>query len=276
MAAPTLLVSAAVQLAAGASFALVGRAVWRRSSSAGDLGHEGGAVVAFALWWWALAAYLAVQSLLYIVAVATAPSLSAYLVTRLLAIPLLCLGSGALTYYILYLLTGRAGLRTVVAALYSFVMAVFAYGTIVGARGGLDVTPWIIQLHAEGAAKEAFTLVYFLVGLPPILGSAALLVVAARTRSKEHRYRGMLVGLGILSYVGSGLAAFLGSSDAMKLAALTGSGLLAGLFVLAAYYPPRVLRRALGVSLSAGEAEEAARLRAARGEGFRRRLRDLV
>ena len=267
----SLAVTAAVHLATAASFAAVAIAVARRS---GNGAHQAG--IAFAIWWGALAGYLALQGVLLAAASFSAPSLDAFLWSRLAAIPLLCAAAGGLTYYILYLLTGRSWLRAPVALLYLATAAAFHVATFVPSPTGLRVTPWTIEL--ELASSPALKLaVYTAVGLPPILGSVALLWTSRRME-RPQRYRARLVGTAILAYVGSGLAAFTAAGQALQMVALLGMGLVAAVLVLLAYFPPRRIAERAGLPAPATRPLRRDRhaQREARRQAFRQRGQELI
>jgi len=244
MSSTTLLAAAGVNLVVAASFFLVGRAVSRQ-----DAGKTHGALLALAIWWWALAAYLAIQAALFVDVVVRGPSLAPYLASRVLVNPMLCVAAGSLTYYMLYLFTGRHQFRLPVALLYTATLVLFVVATFTRMPTGLSVTDWMIRADTADGLLER--IVYFLVGIPPIASSIALLVVAHRL-DPPQRYRAVLVGIAILAYVGSGLAAFQGDNATVQFAALTGMGILASACVLLAYYPPAALRRRYGLGETQG------------------------
>lgn len=240
MSATTLLVASAINAVVAASFFVVGRAVSRQ-----DTGQTHGALPALAMWWWALGGYLALQSALLLDAVFREPSLAVYLASRVLATPLLCAAAGCLTYYMLYLFTGRHGFRVPIVFLYVATAVIFFVATFMPAPTGVVVTDWMVRGNLPDGPMER--IVYALVGIPPIASGIALLVAANRLEAPQ-RYRATLVAIGILAYVGSGLAAFLGTNATVQFVALTGMGILASACVLMAYHPPRAVRERLGLA----------------------------
>ena len=152
---------------------------------------------------------------------------------------------------------------------YTLAAGVFFVATFSSPPDQVLATSWLIE--STGAAPGPLDqVVYFLVGVPPIASSVALLAAAHRME-RPQAYRARLVGTAILAYVGSGLAAFLGTSDLFKFLSLTVMGLAASLLVLLAYYPPRAFRRRHGIDLE-DALRDAERARAA----FRRRSGELV
>lgn len=240
MSATTIAVAALVNAATATSFLMVGRAILRHRT-----GGTHGALGSLVAWWWAMSAYLFIQAGLYLWTAARGPQLQPFLAAAVATTPLLCIGAGSLTYYILYLLTGRAGFRVPIALLYTATAGVFYYAIFVPLPTDLSVTPWLIQVHST-APDLLWRTIYVLVGLPPIASSVALLATAPRL-AQPQRYRAVLVGIAILAYIGSGLVAFLGTNDTMKFVALTVMGLLTSISVLLAYYPPPAVRHRFGI-----------------------------
>jgi len=240
-----LVAAAAVHAATAACFLAAGVATTRRRSAGTH-----GAGAALAAWWLGLAGYLLLQSATDLAAAAGQLGLDAVLATRWVANPLLCLAAGGLTYYILYLLTGRAWLRWPVGLLFAGTLVLFMVSMYVPPP---RLATSAVMVGIDEAGRSLLPLVYLLVGLPPILGSAALLAV---TRSAEpgSRYRGAMVGYGILAYVGTGLVAYLALPDVFHFVALIGCGLVACTLVLLAYYPPASFRARLGIDAAPEQA----------------------
>jgi len=264
----TLAVTAVVHLLTATSFLVVAAAIWRRR-----LPDMRGATAAILVWWTCLAGYLYLQAGLHLWASFVGPDLATFLWSRLLAIPLLCACAGGLTYYILYLITGKAWLRWPVAILFLMTAILFHVALFLPMPTALRTTPWLIELDI--ADTSLLMAVYAMVGLPPILGSAALLWVARRM-GPPQRYRATMVGLAILAYVGSGLAAFTSAGDTAKLLVLNGMGLVAASLVLLAYYPTRPIRARFGIESAPELERQAALKRAERRAQFRRRGGELV
>lgn len=238
VAAASLLLSGVLSILTGASFGLVARAIHRRPTTAAAVRARR----AHATWWGALGAYLVLQGALTAAAAYDALGSDAYLASRALAIPLLCAATWGITSYLLYLYTGRSGSFAWVGAFYGLVALVFAYATITGPRS-LQVDEWNIGLDDSGLI---YLLVYPLVGVPPIVASLAYLGLLRRIEDPAQRYRIVLTAGSILLYVGSGLAARLASTDGLFFVVLVAFGLGAAAASLAAYYPPRPVREALG------------------------------
>lgn len=265
MSATTLALAAAIHIVTATSFLFVGRAVRRMPK---DGTH--GAVDALALWWWGLAGYLYMEAVLDIATVMSGQDLQLWLASRVVTVPLLCGGAGCLTYYMLYLFTGRKGWRWPVAITYTATAAIFYAALYWPPPTELVVSDWLIQSGPNGNA-DLYRIVYFLVGIPPIASSIALLAIAHRLEPPQA-YRAALVGIAILAYVGGGLVAFLGYNAVFKFAMLTGMGLIASLCVLFAYYPPRAVREKMGLPVTPRPAPS----RKERQERFAMRSKELV
>lgn len=235
--AGALLAAGVVSAVVGASFGFVARAVLRQPV-AGEhrLAHR-----AHAAWWLALGAYLVLQGAMTAAAATTGLSLGVYLASRVVAIPLLCAGVWGITYFLVYLYTGWREANRPLAVFFALVAALFAWATFATPQE-LLVRQWIIEIDDSA---PLFTLIYALVGLPPIVASLAYLALLRKVRGRAQRYRIVLSAGGILLYVGTGLAARLGTNDALIFATLVGCGVAAALASLAAYYPPAFVRARL-------------------------------
>lgn len=243
----TLALSGTLQLATAASFLVVGREYLRRPAS----GEGRLAILAAAVWWWSLAAYLLIQGGLTVHASVADASLAAFLVARVLTIPLLCLSVWGLTYHLVYLFTGKRWTAKLLALLYVGVAVLFYVAGFSPVPRSVTETPWLVELEGTGKGR-LFVLVYALVGAPPIAASFAYLFLGFRLPDPLQRYRAILVAGSILAYIGSGLVARLASGDALKLVTLTVFGLGAGLAAIAAYRPPAIVRRWLAADRAPG------------------------
>lgn len=237
MPSPTLLTSGVVSIVAGVSFLFVARAVSQRDAT----GPRLLARRAHMTWWGGLALYLLTQGALTLAAAADALSAGVYVGSRVVMIPVLCAATWGIAFYLTYLYTGDARAARPLAAFYALVALVFFYATY-SVPQSLTVERWIITLDDS---STLYKLVYALVGLPPIVASVAYLLLLRRVKGLEQRYRILLAASAILLYVASGLAARLSANDAIIFATLVPLGFLAAGISLAAYYPPRFMKRRL-------------------------------
>lgn len=237
----TLLASAILGGVAAAAFAVVARDVSRRVPA----GAAASAGRGFVLWWGCLAAYLVLQGAFQAAAASGAADAGLYRLSRLLAVPLLCVAAGGLSHYLLYLLTGRGFLRSV-AVLYAATAVLFLVATFWRGPAGLVVSDWLVELdYDRPGVRIIYRAVLVLVGLPPILGSLALLRLSRTLDDAPQRYRSFMVGAGTFLWVGSGLAGRLAGDDLLAFLTLVPMGLLAALLVVLAYHPPPSVRRRL-------------------------------
>lgn len=231
-----LLVSGGVSVLSAGAFGYAAREAARRGASGGAGARL--ASRAHALWWGSLAAYLVIQGALTLAAGFDRLSWGAMAGSRLVTIPLLCVASWGITFYLAYLYTGHARAALPLGILSGITAAVFYYAFYT-APAGVVVERWIIGVDD---ASPLFRAVYALVGLPPILASVALLLLIPRVRDRERRYRLALLGGSILAYVGSGLAARIFSNDFVIFLTLVVVGLGAAVAAIAAYRPPPSVR----------------------------------
>ncbi|GEM_PF-5540458 len=233
----TLLLAGALSVVTGVGFAIVARAVSQRlASDAARLARR-----AHTAWWLCLGAYLVLQGSLTMAAGVGALDLGTYLGSRIVAIPLLCASVWGLTFYLLYLYTGRTSAAIPLALLYLVAAATFAYATFSGPQT-LRVKTWLVEVDDSA---PLYRLVYAVVGLPPILASLGYFGLLRRVQDPEKRYRIALLGGSILAYLGGGLAARLFANDVVIFLTLVVLGLGAAVASLAAYYPPAFVRRRL-------------------------------
>lgn len=234
----TLAIAGALSIASGAAFCVVAREVSRRPVSDAPTRT---ARRAHAAWWLLLGVYLVFQGALTLLASRDGLTLGTYLASRAISIPLVCGASAGLAIYLVFLYTGSMRWAAPLAVLYLALASAFLYVTFSQPQT-LVVRPWLVGLADEAPAIRA---IYAFVGLPPILGSIALLALGARLQDRARRYRLFMLGGSILAYVGSGLVARLTAGDAVIFLSLVVLGLGAAAASVAAYHPPSFVRRAL-------------------------------
>src|SRR5690349_17610385 len=142
MASWTLAAAAATQALVALAFFFVGHRLRRRSvDDASRL-----AARAFVLWWWALAAYLAMQSVLLLLAIAGVTPVWLHLGARLLSGPLLCAGVAGLAFHILFILTGRDSSLVPLAAYYALAAVAYDGLTVAAQPSQVVVGRWQVDL----------------------------------------------------------------------------------------------------------------------------------
>ncbi|MHB8604605.1 MAG: hypothetical protein ACYDCK_05065 [Thermoplasmatota archaeon] len=268
----TLLASGFIQLVTAGSFAYVATVVRAKSASAIDRP----AVAAFTAWWGCLAAYLVVTGTLAIAAAFGSTDPGLWLVGRFFTTPLITIAVWGLTYYVAYLYTGSGRLALPLAGFYALVGVGLAIAGFVPMPQSVTVGPWTAELSGAGESV-LFRVVYIFIGLPPIVASVAYGSLYFRLSDPLQRYRVALVSLSIVAWIGSGLAAYLSSSDTLHFATLVLFGLGASVTVVLAYRPPRAWLKRLGAAEEVARVErEAAQRHAVRSARLRRRAQELV
>lgn len=224
-------------LAVAFAFLRVGRASWRRPVAASSRT----AVRAFTVWWWGLAAYLAMVGLLDVAAAFGWAPLRVHVATRLLAGPVLGAAVAGLAFHILYILTGRAWIRWPIALYYGAAGLAYDALILLGRPTGVVVGDFQVDLvpGVRGPYAAWWQLVLTSFGLPAIGAGVAFLVLGLRSQDRAQRRRGVLVGASIACWVASGLAAQLGTSAPFKFVTLVLFGLAAAVLVTIAYVPAK-------------------------------------
>lgn len=272
-ASSTLLVSGAIQLVTAASFFYAGRTISRETRTT----HRG-AMRAFVTWWSGVGTYLLLEGVLTIVAATATVPLAILVGSRYLGYVAIAAGLWGLTYYVLFLWTGRAALRWPLAALFTL-LVISLIGILAANRPiGVDVERWLVLLRFETPVRGPFytaTLAGF--ALPPILASIGYLSLWRRATTRHQRYRIALVSLSIILYLGSGLVVRLGTNDWLMFVNLTVVGLGTAFAVLFAYHPPRAIHAWLGLGQSDPYTPRTqADQRRLKQEAFAQRCRELV
>lgn len=229
-----------LQFVAAALFLTLGWRLWRRPTQPA----ERPALNAFAMWWACLGMYMAVQGSAAVMAGLGAAHFGVFLAFRLYTIPLLCIGTGGLTYYLFYLYTGRGGLLVPVGSFFLLVMVAFYWVVVTHVPSGLPDNTLLAEItYAQPLGGPVYLFVLLGIGLPPIVGSFALLGLR-RHLAPHQRYRITMVAAGILTWVGSGLVARLMAGDLLVFLTLVGGGLVAALLAWFAYHPPTLGQQA--------------------------------
>lgn len=226
----TLLVAGTSSIVTGLAFGYVALAIQRRLTSP----DTRLANLTLSTWWGLLGIYLALHGALTVLAGYSSLSLEVYLALRIVMIPLLCGSVASLVHHLVFIYTGNPRLSKGLAAVYIPITILFAYATFASPQT-LHVSAWLVSLDDSA---PAYALTYALVGIPPILASFAYLALLRSVKDPVLRMRIWLVSLTIASYIGSGLAARLSSSDGVKFVTLVGFGFAAAILVLVAYHPP--------------------------------------
>lgn len=237
MSTATLVTGVVVTLATAAVLAYVGRLTLHRRVSP----RASEARTAFAAWWWAAAAVLAVGALHTLAGLAGVRAVDLHvLLLHVRAVPL-AVAVWGLLFYLLYVYTGRAWLRWPVAA---YAIAFYVYFLVYIELAGpwrVEVTPWEVRVLAiEPAAPAATLALGLLLGAPLTLASVLYGSLYFRLEERTQRFRVALVSLAFAALFATILVGF-----ALRLETRTWFPLLyqvpslvAALVVLFAHRPP--------------------------------------
>lgn len=252
----TLLLAGLVNMIAGALFVLVGiRFVPRRTSRENELANQ-----AFAVYWSATGRYAMLAGALEALAAFGHTPFGLFLFARYASLPILTLAVGSVTFYFVYLFTGRQTWVWPIAAVYSSVLMAMTF--YVGDREpiGVLVSAWNTDLlYAQPYESTTFRLILLLLALPPIVGAAFYITLRRNLAEAHDRRRVLLVGTSILAWsLAASLTRIADGDDLLEFLSRPVLGLLVATTVLAAYRP--------------SEAAPAYRTRAALAEARRRAL----
>ncbi len=201
----------------------------------------------FSLVWYSLAALQSIAALESLWAAVALPPLALVLTLFHLKTLIACVLIWALVSYLIFLFTGRSYLWPI-SIIYAGSYVVLQY--LIEASGPYTVT---LTYGAVGlAARSVSPGGGFLIGLvallivPEVVGAALYFSLFFRTTDRTLRYRIGLVSWALLLWFG--VSVTVGGVDDLGPVILTRLvGLLAALMVLVAYFPPRAIRKRLGV-----------------------------
>lgn len=246
MSAGTLLLGAAVELAAAGLFARVAIVTLRRPVSAAGRG----ALIAFAAWWFGASSVLAIGGAATLLGLAGVLDPTVHFALLILRALPLSGGVLGLVYYLVYLYTGSRRALTPLVALYAAHFAFTLYYFLSLAPIHVETTAW--EIRAAGASPPGAGLdVAFGIALAlPILGAtAAYATLLTRLDDRTQRYRVATVSIAFAQwflFILLGFVAGFTTRDWFFLV-YTGPGLVAAALVLGAYEPPAFLRERLSV-----------------------------
>jgi hypothetical protein len=241
---PTLVVDALAAFATAALLARVGVVLVEKRARR----DAGGALAAFAAWWFAVALLLVVYGVMHAAAGLGWEDLTTYLALVYVSIPLTCAGLGALLYYLLYVFTGSRRLVAPLAAAYGALLLWILYYFTASGPMGVDAQPWsmrFVYANDPGGFPLAAT-VALMIG-PHVLATAWYMLLFFRVEDKTARYRIALVTGALLTWFMSTLFAsemHVVQDSTLGLASRV-LGLAAAIAVLLAYSPPAWVRRRL-------------------------------
>jgi hypothetical protein len=196
----------------------------------------------FAVWWGSVSVAFGALALLTMATALDGPLLALTIGITYVLLLNMAVGLAGLSYYLLYLYTGRARLLAPLAAYHGLAFAALAWVLGRAAPDRVDVGLWSVALHAAhpqlgGALRPIAVLA---LALPTLIGAAAYVSLLRRMRDPTQRWRIALVAGSILAFLGSLAivnAAGAAGSDAWQLANRA-LALAAALAIYGAYHPP--------------------------------------
>lgn len=197
--------------------------------------------IAFAVWWYALAASSGLGGVAIVLGSAGVREPSLYVALTFLNLLAICIALWGLLYYLLFLFTGSGLWFWPLAVLYLAVFAVLLAAITASGPTGVAVGPWRVELLYEHSLAGIRTLVLLgLIILPPFFGAVALLLLSLRIPDPSQRIRLRVVSVSIVIWFGSSfVASSTGLAENTWWQIVNRSmGLAAALVILAAYHPP--------------------------------------
>lgn len=205
---------------------------------------------AFRTWWYALAASTLSGVLTTLLAAAGVTSILLHQAISLLNLLALSVALWGLLYYLLYVYTGRQRLALPIGTFYFLFFLSLVALIIYQNPIGVELGDWSARIqYARQAGPAYITLLLFVLILPPVLASLAMLYLAFRVKDRNQKYRTGLVSLGIFIWFGISLLASLFGLNELSAWPLVSRfiGLAAAVAILWAYFPPAFIRNRLNI-----------------------------
>ncbi|MDE1819215.1 MAG: hypothetical protein KGJ23_02720 [Euryarchaeota archaeon] len=243
------LVSGSWDLASAGIYAVLAWTLSRRQVSAASRVAN----TQFAVWWGALSASTLIGSLESLYAAFAAPGLDVAASALLLTVAVICVALWGLVGYLIFVFTGRYHLLplTLVYVVYYVLLSSFVTARLVdyvatnGAAGAVSVVDGSVSLNfiTTGGGAALDLLLAFLL-LPEIVGAVLYLTLYRRTTDRTVRFRILMVGGGLLGWLGSSsILALVGASGSLAGLVFTRTtGVVAALAILMAFRPPEWVR----------------------------------
>ncbi len=243
----TLLTSAAFAVAAAVLYAYVGHRLGQRevSPEASLASH------AFSAWWYGLALTSAISAVTTIAITAGTRNVDLLVALGYLSLLAVCVALWGLLYYLIFVFTGRRKAWIPLAIFYVLYYILLLYWLASLNPIGVDVQEWTAEIDYETEVEDSpmLMLILALLLLPQIIGALAYFTLFFRLTDPTQRYRVALVSWSIIVWFSSSyLASIAGLSeyDWWQLVSRF-IGLTAALTILAAYVPPKWVRKRFGI-----------------------------
>jgi hypothetical protein len=196
MAQPTLLAGAILDLVSTLLYFYAARLVLRTLPRDHDHSTE-----AFALFWYGVGLVNLLQAILEGIALVQDPGLALALAFWNTRIALALVSFAGLVYYLLYVYTGRAGLRGPVILLYTIAFLLMQAWIGLAQPVGATVEGWRVGLAFVHEPRGLlYTSVVVLFFVPPLLAALAYAYIMRFTRSPAQARRVRLVSLSLFVY----------------------------------------------------------------------------
>lgn len=242
----TLLASAVFSLLAACVYAYVGWRLSRRRVT----GEAAIAAGLFTVWWYALGLSTAISAALTAQVALGEPDVAFFAAGTYLNLLIITVALWGLLYYIVYILTGRTNVLWALTVFYVAYFALLVFFVTAGGPVGVQVERWRATLQYETPVTgPLYAIVVVLLVVPQILAAAAYGSLYFRVTDATQKYRVLLVSSSILVWF---LSAFLAAASGLAnvdwwqlLSRVI--GLSAAVTILAAYNPPRWIKRRFGV-----------------------------
>lgn len=239
MTSTTLTLSALLAYGSAAGFLLCARLALK--------GREaGGARLGLAGFWMGAAGVAAIQGTRSLSVTLGVDSFALIRALDQAATPAYCMAAAGMSYYVLYILTGRATVAIPLGLYYAVMVPVLRYPVELAHPIGYAVTDWNVNLVYDAPlAGPTYTVALALTAVPMWLSVAAYGSLWFRARGAEAKYRIACMTLGLLLWVGAevvvwatGLAATPQGEVARRLI-----GLAVAVVVGIGHAPPALIRR---------------------------------
>lgn len=239
------LITGILSLVGAAIYLFLGIRLAKRPVSA----HARFAAAQFALFWIGLAGVTLAGAVLSLVAVEVVPSSGLVVTAVHLEILVLCAGLWGLLGYLTFLYTGKSYL-VMWSVFYGVLYLILTY-IITAATKTVTVSQGTVSLqYSNLVGGPILDILVVVLIAPEFIGAILYFTLVARTRDPTVRFRVTLVSWSLIAWFGLAainVASVLGGGLAAEL--LNSSlGVIAAIVILLAYYPPRAVRKRLGVT----------------------------
>ena len=242
----TLTAGLLLATATAACLAIAGDVVRRRPLT----GDDRLAGTLFAVWWYSAALVIGNQALRTILVLAGVTDPNVHFVQGIAGMIPLATSVWGLSYYMVYLLTGRSRWLAPLTAFYVAYLIYLFWFAVVRGVAGVALGEWQATVLTVNPASLAMNLIFgvWLAG-PVLFAVGAYSVLALRETDPTRRYRLVLVSSGFLLLFGIVLIGYIVGwvDESWFSLAYQIPALLASVLAVLAYRPPRWVQRRWGI-----------------------------